>query len=88
MREEDSPFPTVNSNGRLECKGIWEGNRNRDTEITAGKVIGSIYSASCEGGKGGHLLLWSMQGRRNYPAGYRRCYRSWRDCFGNKPVRL
>lgn len=23
MHKEDSPFPMVNSQGRLECKGLW-----------------------------------------------------------------
>ena len=53
MHEKDSPFPIANSHGRLECKDLWGGIRNRDIEISAGKVIGSIYSEPCcEGGKG------------------------------------
>ena len=44
MHEKDSQFPIVNSQGRFECKGIWGGIRNRDIEVAAGKVIGSIYS--------------------------------------------
>ena len=55
MQQEDSPLPTVNSHSRLECKGIWGGIRNRDLEVSAGKVIGSIYSAASEGGKGGDI---------------------------------
>jgi len=49
MHEKESPFPMANSAGRLECKEIWGGIRNRDIEVSAGKVIGSIYSASSEG---------------------------------------
>ena len=60
MHEEDSPFPTVNSQGRLECKGIWGGIRNRDTEVAAGKVIASIYSASSEGGRGGDIYYFGV----------------------------
>jgi hypothetical protein len=52
MHEEDPTVAQVESPPRLECKGIWGGIRNRNIEITAGKVKGSIYStACCEGGK-------------------------------------
>ena len=60
MHENDSPSPTVNSHSRLECKGIWGGIRNRDIEISAGKVIGSIYSTSCEGGRGGDIYYFGV----------------------------
>ena len=60
MHEENSPFPTVNSHDRLECKGIWGGISNRDTEIAAGKVIGSIYSASSEGDLGGDIYYFGV----------------------------
>jgi len=30
MHEKDSPFPIANSHGRLECKELWGGIRNRD----------------------------------------------------------
>jgi serine phosphatase RsbU (regulator of sigma subunit) len=60
MHEEDSQFPTVNSQSRLECKGIWGGIRNRDIEVSAGKVIGSIYSAACEGGQGGDIYYFGV----------------------------
>ncbi len=75
MHEKDSPFPIANSHGRLECKEIWGGIRNRDIEISAGKVIGSIYSVSSEGGVGGDIYYFGVcKGRHNYSAGYRRCY--------------
>ena len=61
MHEKDSLLPTVDSHGRLECKEIWGGIRNRDIEISAGKVIGSIYSAPCcEGGKGGDIYYFGV----------------------------
>ena len=60
MHEQDSPFPIVNSHGRLECRGIWGGILNRDIEIAAGKVIGSIYSAACEGGQGGDIYYFGV----------------------------
>ncbi len=60
MHGEDSQVPIVNSHSRLECKGIWGGIRNRDIEVAAGKVIGSIYSASSEGGKGGDIYYFGV----------------------------
>ena len=55
MYEKGSLFPMVNSDGRLECGGIWGGIQNRDIEVAAGKFIGSIYSRPSEGGKGGDI---------------------------------
>ena len=61
MHKEDPQVAKVESSPRLECKGIWGGIRNRDLEITAGKVIGSIYSAACcEGGKGGDIYYFGV----------------------------
>ena len=61
MNTKDLMFPTVDSTGRLECKEIWGGIRTRDTEISAGKVIASIYSAPCcEGGKGGDIYYFGV----------------------------
>jgi hypothetical protein len=56
MHEKGSPFPMADSQGKLECKDLWGGIFNRDVEVSAGKVIGSIYSAPCcAGGKGGDI---------------------------------
>ena len=60
MHEEDPKVAKVESPPRLECTGIWGGIRNRDIEITAGKVIGSIHSAACEGGKGGDIYYFGV----------------------------
>jgi hypothetical protein len=49
MDEKDSPFPTVDSNGRLECKELWGGIR-----------IGSIYSTSSDGGIGGDIYYFGV----------------------------
>lgn len=51
MNGENAPA----SPSRLECSGVWGGIRNRDLEIRAGKVIGSLYSAACDGGRGGDI---------------------------------
>jgi serine phosphatase RsbU (regulator of sigma subunit) len=60
MHGKDSPFSTVNAQGRLQCKEIWGGIRNQDIEVSAGKVIGSIYSVSSEGGMGGDIYYFGV----------------------------
>jgi sigma-B regulation protein RsbU (phosphoserine phosphatase) len=61
MHKEQSQGANIDSRLRLECSGIWGGIRNRDIEITAGKVIGSIYSeACCGGGKGGDIYYFGV----------------------------
>ena len=61
MHKEQSKTANIELLPRLECSGIWGGIRNVDLEITAGKVIGSIYSAACcEGGKGGDIYYFGV----------------------------
>jgi len=60
MHENDSQIPIVNPQGRFECKGIWGGIHNRDIEVAAGKVIGSIYSAPSDGGRGGDIYYFGV----------------------------
>ena len=60
MNEEDSQFPNVKSRQKFECKVIWGGIQNIDTEVTAGKFIGSIYSAASEGGQGGDIYFFGV----------------------------
>ena len=61
MHEKTSQFPIANSDGRLECKDLWGGISNRDIDVSAGKVIGSIYSAPCcQGGKGGDIYYFGV----------------------------
>jgi hypothetical protein len=61
MHDKDSPFPMADAHGRLECKELWGGIRNRDSEVSAGKVSGSMYStACCEGGKGGDIYYFGV----------------------------
>ncbi|MFC1858433.1 hypothetical protein ACFL9U_10495 [Thermodesulfobacteriota bacterium] len=50
----------ANSHGRLECEGIWGGIHDRDIEVSAGKVIASIYSEACCGGKGGDIYYFGV----------------------------
>ncbi|MGD8665925.1 MAG: hypothetical protein PVI58_08030 [Desulfobacterales bacterium] len=61
MHEKDLLFPMADSQGRLECKEILGGIRNQDIQVSAGRVIGSIYSAACcEGGKGGDIYYFGV----------------------------
>ena len=61
MQKNESPFPIVNADGRLECQEIWGGICNQDSEVSAGKVIGSIYSTPCcEGSKGGDIYYFGV----------------------------
>ena len=41
-------------------QGNLGGTRNRDVEVSAGKVIGSIYSASSDGSKGGDIYYFGV----------------------------
>ena len=61
MHNKDFSFPIADASGRLECKELWGGIRNRDSEVSAGNVIGSLYSAACsEGGKGGDIYYFGV----------------------------
>ena len=60
MHEKESPFPIVNSDGRLECKQILGGIHDRDIEVSAGKIIASIYSAASCGGRGGDIYYFGV----------------------------
>jgi serine phosphatase RsbU (regulator of sigma subunit) len=61
MKAKASPFPIADAHGRLECKELWGGIRSRDSEVSAGNVIGSIYStACCEGGQGGDIYYFGV----------------------------
>jgi serine phosphatase RsbU (regulator of sigma subunit) len=55
MHTDDTPFPIADSQGRLECKEIFGGVHDRDIEVSAGRIIASIYSAACCGGRGGDI---------------------------------
>ncbi len=60
MNEEDSQSLKVKSRQRIECKVIWGGIQNLDAEITAGKLIGSIYSTASEGSQGGDIYYFGV----------------------------
>ena len=60
MNKNVSPFPIADSDGRLKCDEIWGGIHDRDMEVSAGKVVASIYSAACCGGKGGDIYYFGV----------------------------
>ena len=60
MHEKNSQTENSEPGARLKCSGILGGIRNRDIEITAGKVIASIYSAACCGGRGGDIYYFGV----------------------------
>ena len=61
MHKNDSLFPIVNEDGRLECKELWGGIHSQDSEVSAGKVAASIYSSPCcEGSKGGDVYYFGV----------------------------
>lgn len=61
MRDKEPPFPTADPQGRLECEELWGGIRQQDVEISAGKIVGSIYAEPCcEGGKGGDIYYFGV----------------------------
>ncbi|MDJ0783254.1 MAG: hypothetical protein QNJ22_14855 [Desulfosarcinaceae bacterium] len=55
MYAKDSMSPFVTFQDRLECRYVWGGIKNQDFDISAGRIMGSIYSASSEGAKGGDI---------------------------------
>jgi hypothetical protein len=60
MNEKKSPIEGTEPSQRLKCSGFLGGIRNRNIEITAGKVIASIYSLACCGGKGGDMYYFGV----------------------------
>ena len=60
MYTTESLFPLANSNGRIECREILGGIRDKDIEVSAGKVIASVYSSACCGGRGGDIYYFGV----------------------------
>lgn len=60
MCQENSHSSDCESNCQLECSSIWGGIHNRNLDVTAGKVIASIYSSACDGGKGGDIYYFGI----------------------------
>ena len=60
MCEDDSEPDQAKQEGKLICSGIWGGIRNLDQEISAGAMAASLYSSSCDGGKGGDIYYFGV----------------------------
>ena len=60
MNMKESPFPIADSLGRIECKDVLGGFQNKDIEVSAGKVIASIYSEACCGETGGDIYYFGV----------------------------
>ena len=45
---------------KLPCSGVWGGVRNLDQDINVGGVVASLYSSSCDGGKGGDIYYFGV----------------------------
>jgi len=55
MSEECIEPARPESKRRLICSGIWGGIRDRDQSISTDGLNASLYSSSCDGGKGGDI---------------------------------
>ena len=55
MSEEMTKSNCVQGKQKLTCVGLWGGIHNLDQDISAGAVEVSLYSSSCDGGKGGDI---------------------------------
>ena len=55
MSEECGEPGCPESKPRLVCSGIWGGIRDRDQTISTDGLKASLYSSSCDGGKGGDI---------------------------------
>lgn len=47
----------------LKCMEVWGGIRDRVQDTRAGGVSASLYSSSCDGGKGGDIYYFSVCGK-------------------------
>ena len=44
----------------IKCSEVWGGIRDQDEDVTAAGLAASLYSAACEGGKGGDIYYLSV----------------------------
>ena len=45
---------------RLECAEVWGGIKNQDVDVCSPGLNVSLYSSSCDGGKGGDVYFFSL----------------------------
>jgi len=60
MLEKDLKTRSVMSHQRLTCTDVLGGIRNREVDVSAGRVMGSIYSSSSEGEQGGDIYYFGV----------------------------
>ena len=51
---------SVEAEQELVCSGIWGGIRNLDRTVRAGPLVASLYTSSCDGGKGGDIVFFGV----------------------------
>jgi sigma-B regulation protein RsbU (phosphoserine phosphatase) len=47
---------------KIACSEVWGGNREANTDVSAGSLTASLYSSSAAGGKGGDIYYFSLCG--------------------------
>ena len=60
MCEESIQANQGDEERKLICSGIWGGIRDLDQDVGAGAVVASLYSSSCDGGKGGDIYYFGV----------------------------
>ncbi len=55
MNDEHVESNDGTGKSKLVCSGVWGGIRDRDQEISTDGLTASLYSSSCDGGKGGDI---------------------------------
>lgn len=48
---------------RIQCSEIWGGTQEADLDVCTNGITASLFSRSCEGGKGGDIYYFSVCGR-------------------------
>jgi len=47
---------------RIQCSEIWGGIKNAEVDLCSAGITASLYSSSCDGGKGGDVYYFSLCG--------------------------
>jgi sigma-B regulation protein RsbU (phosphoserine phosphatase) len=61
-REASNPQPAGQRAHRIRCSEIWGGIQNARLEAVTSGIRASLYSSSCEGGRGGDVYYFSVCG--------------------------
>jgi hypothetical protein len=57
MTQRQNRSSGIQMRPKLMCSGIWGGIDDVDQDVVVGNVMVSLYSASCDGGKGGDIYF-------------------------------